>query len=231
MLYQTSWGRYVSGRAVWLLVASQLIVKLILKGQCSGRTTTQCCYKNAVTIFFLNIYFTSFYPIFIVFQLILCTMFITENTFSVICDYSHNNRLISPLTVTKKQFFKFKPETNLSSSDELCYFFNFIFDSFLSEVDMKPPCLCSALPIKSDLWVGYKLGQRSFFCQLGVKCQTDDGQKFLESFHRSDPVSGSTAEVTGQGVFLNQKKGNCSVSVSLLQTDAVCSNFYADERD
>lgn len=32
MLYQTSWGRYVSGRAVWLLVASQLIVKLILKG-------------------------------------------------------------------------------------------------------------------------------------------------------------------------------------------------------
>lgn len=70
---------------------------------------------------------------------------------------------------------------------------------------MKPPCLCSALPIKSDLWVGYKLGQRSFFCQLGVKCQNDDGQKFLESFHRSDPVSGSTADVTGEGVFLNQK--------------------------
>lgn len=53
--------------------------------------------------------------------------------------------------------------------------------------------------------MGYKLGQRSFLCQLGVKCQNDDGQKFLESFHRSDPVPGCTAEVTGQGVFLNQK--------------------------
>lgn len=83
----------------------------------------------------------------------------------------------------------------------------------------------------------YKLGQCSFFCRLSLKCQNNNGQKFLESFQRSDPIYlphgwGRRSRCVSKSKKQNhKKKKHCDGTASALQTDPECSNLDMDERN